>query len=143
MLYSILIPKTMSLKFLTVYNLIAFFLLQNLTRIHLTNVKTKYNTENKGDMLSQIIFNTHNSKTNRFHQSDLNRNIGTFIQNLNISRAGSTCSSKLIHSSAQSKMRMLSSLISSCPGYCRLAISQGGLVDGARDFKLESKIKFL
>jgi hypothetical protein len=133
----------MSIKFLTLYNLIAFFLLQNLTRSHLTNVKSKYNTEIKGDILSQIIFNTHNTKSNKFHQSDLNRNIGTFIQNLNISRGGNTCSSKLIHSSAQSKMRMLNSIISSCPGYCRLSMSQGGLVDGARDFNLESKIKFL
>ena len=141
--YSILL-KTMLKKKVIYYNFYAFLIFQNLTRIHMSNAKSKQNFENTNEVLSQIIFNTLNVKNNNHYHNGLNESITTFFKNLDIKRntSGHICSPNLIHSSFQSKMRMLKSTISTCTGYCRLSMNQNGLIEGARDFKLESKISF-
>ena len=138
--YSILF-KTMLNNNLMFYSFYALLMLQNFARVYATKVLSIYNPAKVDDFLSNLIFNTINNKENKYQQSDLNKNIATFFQNLDITHehSSATCSSKLIHSSSQSKMRMLKSAISTCPGYCRISMNQNGFIDGARNFNLESK----
>ncbi len=118
----------------------ALLMFQNFSRVSATKVLSMYPIKVE-DFLSNLIFSTINNKENKYRQSSLNKKIATFFQNLDIKHeySSATCSSKLIHSSSQSKMRMLKSAISTCPGYCRISMNQNGFIDGARDFNLESK----
>lgn len=49
------------------------------------------------------------------------------------------CDSRMVQSDVMSKMRLLKSVLSTCNGYCRMAMSQDGLVYGSKHFGLESK----
>ena len=111
--------------------------------INSTNLKLKFSTE-KNDILSHVALSIFNSKNSNDNQINLNKKITLFFARLEISsRAESTCNSKIIQSSSQAKMRMLKSVISNCPGYCRIGMDSNGVIDGARYFSLESKKTFI
>ena len=52
--------------------------------------------------------------------------------------ANTTCNSKVVQSNVQAKMRTLKSVLSMCGGYCRIAMSEQGLIYGDKQFSLES-----
>ena len=94
------------------------------------------------ELLNRIFLN--NSQSAMKYDSVGQTKMARFLNKIvpNIGNAESVCSSKVLQSNVQSKMRMLRSLISSCPGYCRLAMSQNGILYGSKnEFSLESKLK--
>ena len=106
--------------------------------------------DNKNDLLNKIMndnIGTNQNGINKKHQfqyqTDLNKKIAIFIDKIAMTGTENTCSSRLMQSDVQSKMRMLKSIISSCSGYCRIAMNQNGHVYGANEFNLDSMYLFV
>lgn len=99
------------------------------------------------NLLEKIIAETSysNINTNRINQqqNDFNKNVYLFIDKVAHTGIRNTCDTRLIQSDVQVKMRKLKSIISTCNGYCRLAMALDGHIYGAKDFNLDSKIRFL
>ncbi|RNA22705.1 hypothetical protein BpHYR1_036833 [Brachionus plicatilis] len=72
------------------------------------------------------------------HNADLRNEIFIFIDKVAHTGIKNTCDTKLIQSDVQVKMRVLKSIVSTCNGYCRLAMSQDGRIYGEREFSLDT-----
>ena len=103
--------------------------------------------DNKNDLLNKIMNDNIGLNQNGInkkhqsqfqHQNDLNKKIAIFIDKIAMTGTENTCNSRLMQTDVQSKMRMLKSIISSCSGYCRIAMNQNGHIYGANEFNLDS-----
>ena len=98
------------------------------------------------ELLHKIISNNNNNNNNKIipkgsRNGEKIKKMSRFLNNLANIYEQETCSSKVLQSNVQSQMRMLRSIISACPGYCRLAVGLDNVVYGAKNvFSLESKI---
>lgn len=97
------------------------------------------------ELLDKIVLlnNNKNNSPLKYTQTGgaNNEKIAQFLRNIANTSARETCSSNILQSNVQSQMRTLKSLISSCPGYCRLAVDQNGVIHGSKnEFSLESKL---
>ena len=103
------------------------------------------------DLLDRIALNNNNNDKSFIKyggQDEINKNVARFLNRIiptfTTTQKDNACNSKVLQSNVQSKMRTLRSIISSCPGYCRLAMSLNGRVYGSRnDFGLESRFFIL
>ncbi len=101
------------------------------------------------DLLDRIALNNNNNNNDKSSikyggQDEINKNVARFLNRIiptfSTTQKDNACNSKVLQSNVQSKMRTLRSIISSCPGYCRLAMSLNGRLYGSRnDFGLESR----
>lgn len=119
--------------------LLLVFLLNCFHARKLNNINTNNNNNNNKDILSQIISKTsaNNNNNQQIQSNDLKRKIVSFINNIVSVGTKSTCNNRLLQSDVQTEMKRLKSFISTCSGYCRLAINQDGNVYPARDFNLD------
>jgi len=103
------------------------------------------------DLLDRIALNNNNNDKSSIKyggQDEINKNVARFLNRIiptfTTTQKDNACNSKVLQSNVQSKMRTLRSIISSCPGYCRLAMSLNGRLYGSRnDFGLESRFFIL
>lgn len=107
------------------------------------SLKKHPNEANSNFLLDKIIAETSysNLNTNLINQQQLEfkKYVYLFIDRVAHTGTRSTCDTRLIQSDVQAKMRKLKSLISTCSGYCRLAISPEGAIYGGKDFNLDSE----
>lgn len=105
--------------------------------IRITFCLVKY--DSSFSLLQKIL--SESSFTNN-QNDNFNKEIFIFIDKLAHTGIKNTCDTKLIQSDVQLKMRLLKSIVSTCSGYCRLAMSQDGDIYGDREFSLESNLIF-
>ena len=119
------------IKIIFISNLILIF---ELTCTNTNRLTSQVNFEKRNDILNQIVSNRLSLKNTQVPT------LALFIEKLGITLdKENTCSSKTILSNVQAQIRSLNSIISTCPGYCRIAMNTNGVINGARDFILESK----
>ncbi|CAF0839937.1 unnamed protein product [Brachionus calyciflorus] len=98
--------------------------------IFINNVYSLKNSEQ--NLLEKIL-----TETNSF--IDVNkRNIFTIIDRVTHIGIKNTCDTKLIQTDVQNKMRQLKSFVSTCNGYCRIAMGQDERIYAGKDFSLET-----
>jgi hypothetical protein len=121
--------------------LLLVFLLNFNQAKKINNINNNNNNDNNNDILKQIISKTSsNNNNNQLIQSnELKRKIVNFINNIIPVGAKSTCNNRLLQSDVQAEMKRLKSFISTCSGYCRLAMAHDGAIYASKEFNLDGK----
>lgn len=94
------------------------------------------------DLITKIIneASTNSNSESEYELDDNNEVFFLFMDRLADSGQRSRCDASMLRSDVQTRVKQLKSIVSSCPLYCRLAVSAlSGLAYGARHFNLESK----
>ena len=133
------------LQALMLYLLLAIVLHAKLADMS-SSVMGLYQQNHAEQLLNRIMLinnNNHNKdQLKSGHKDEPNKKIAFFLSQLTATTTtGATetgCSTKMMQTNVQAKMRSLRSIISACSGYCRLSMDQHGLVYGANNFSLES-----
>jgi biopolymer transport protein ExbB/TolQ len=135
-------------KLILLVQVINFLILAKINNAISSSSSRNSHTE---DLLDRIALNNNNNNNNNDKssikyggQDEINKNLARFLNKIiptfSTTQKDNACNSKVLQSNVQSKMRTLRSIISSCPGYCRLAMSLNGRLYGSRnDFGLESR----
>jgi hypothetical protein len=115
----------------------------------INNINSQSSKNNKDkDLLQQIIAKTSNDNSNlnsntQTQSIELRKKIFSLISNIvHIDSTKSTCTNRILQSDVQAEMKRLKSFLSTCSGYCRLAMSPDGTIYPAKDFNLESMLSF-
>jgi hypothetical protein len=127
-------------KFPTLNTFFTFLILVKITCINSgkSNVKTN-KLDDKNEILNKMAFNIIDSTIKQPPNLSDNKKMSLFIGRLEKTGTEMACNSKLIQSNVQARMRTLKSVLSTCDGYCRIAIDQNGVIYGDKKFSLESK----
>jgi hypothetical protein len=129
-------------------NIFAILLLLSILNCFHTKKLNNINNNDNRNILSRIVFKTSNNNDNnnnnnqQLQSTELKRKIVNFINNIIPIGNKSTCNNRLLQSDVQAEMKRLKSFLSTCSGYCRLAMSQDGIIYAAREFSLDGKAIF-